>query len=74
MSTEPPSVPVHVPSGSGPARPLPLPSARNGVGEERTRLLGDPKAVFVATKILGKSLTSQGKLGRKSQEVQEEAS
>lgn len=41
---------------------------------KRVKLLGDHKAVFVDTKILGESLLSQGRLGGKSQVVRGEAS
>lgn len=42
--------------------------------EESSKFLGDPKAVFVDSKILGESQMSQGRLGGKSQEVGREAS
>lgn len=42
--------------------------------EESSKFLGDPKAVFVDSKILGGSQMSQGRLGGKSQEVGREAS
>ena len=50
------------------------PNATHRKEEERSKLLGDPKDVFVGTKILGESCTSQGRLGGKSQEVQGETS
>lgn len=42
--------------------------------EESFKFLGDPKAVFVDSKILGESQMSQGRLGVKFQEVGREAS
>lgn len=75
-----------MPSGARTCRPTPSLSissnpasvlAQNATHrkeEKHSKLLGDLKAVFVGTNILGESCTSQGRLGGKSQEVQGEAS